>query len=141
MCLAAVGRGYAGGGPIAWKVKAVADEARKYGAAGGRPQVVWSNGVLASLAVGLVVQMVTPWSPRARPGAYLSYDGNSGLVTEAERFRRWPTSCTHYSNAAVGDMTFDVRKFMASETKIGWRGLRWVERIMRSVRRWTNTVI
>jgi len=74
---------------------ALAEESRKYGAAGGRPQGVWSNGVLASLAVGLVVQMVTPWSRRAKPGAYLSYDGNSGLVTEAERFRCWSASCTH----------------------------------------------
>jgi peptidoglycan hydrolase-like protein with peptidoglycan-binding domain len=104
---------------------ALAEESRKDGAAGGRPQAVWSNGVLASLAVGLVVQMVTPWSRRAKPGAYLSYDGNSGLVTEAERFRRWSASCTHYPNAAVGDTTFDIRKFMASETKAGRRGHRW----------------
>jgi molybdopterin/thiamine biosynthesis adenylyltransferase len=114
-----------------------AEESRKYEAAGGRPQVVWSNGVLASLAVGLVAQVVTPWSRRARPGAYLSYDGNSGLVTEGERFRRWSASCTHYPNAAVGDMTFDIRKLMASDRQ----GYRWVERIMRSVRKWTSTVI
>jgi molybdopterin/thiamine biosynthesis adenylyltransferase len=30
----------------------LADEQRKYGAAGGKPQVVWPNGVLASIAVG-----------------------------------------------------------------------------------------
>jgi hypothetical protein len=58
---------------------ALAEESSKYGAAGGRPQVVWSNGVLVSLAVGLVVQMVTPWSRRAKPGAYLSYDGKFRL--------------------------------------------------------------
>jgi hypothetical protein len=108
---------------------ALAEESRKYGAAGGRPQVVWSNGLLASLAVGLVVQMVTPWSRRAKPGAYLSYDGNSGLVTEAERFRRWSASCTHYPNAAVGDMTFDIRKFMAGEISASQPRVSWVERI------------
>ena len=63
-----------------------------HGFAGGARH--WDR-VLASLAVGLVVQMVTPWSRRAKPGAYLSYDGNSGLVTEAERFRCWSASCTH----------------------------------------------
>ncbi|WP_457324405.1 HesA/MoeB/ThiF family protein, partial [Roseateles sp. P5_E11] len=33
--------------------EALAQEARNYGAAGGKPQVVWPNGVLASTAVGL----------------------------------------------------------------------------------------
>jgi len=56
-------------------------------------------------------------------------DGNSGLVTEAERFRRWSASCTHYPDAAVGDMTFDIRKVRASERQ----GYRWVERIMDSM--------
>src|SRR5205814_9026266 len=34
-------------------------EANQYGAAGGRPQVVWANGILASLAVGILVDMAT----------------------------------------------------------------------------------
>jgi hypothetical protein len=38
--------------------KSIADEARRYGAAGGRPQVVWPNGVLASIAVGLFAQLL-----------------------------------------------------------------------------------
>ena len=108
---------------------ALAESSRKYGAAGGRPQVVWSNGVLAALAVGLVVHMVTPWSRRAKRGAYPAYDGNSGLVTEAERFRRWSASCTHYPNVAVGDMTFDIRKYMAGEISVGQPRVSWVERI------------
>jgi len=33
-------------------------EAQKYGAAGGQPQVVWPNGILASGAVGLLVDMI-----------------------------------------------------------------------------------
>ena len=36
------------------------EEAKKYGAAGSRPQVVWPNGVLASTAVGLAVRLLTP---------------------------------------------------------------------------------
>jgi hypothetical protein len=100
--------------------------------------VVWSNGVLASLAAGLVVQMVTPWSRRARPGAYLSYDGNSGLVTEAERFRRWSASCTHYPHTAVGDMAFDIRKFMTCDATAEQPALRWIKRIVSSVREWAS---
>jgi hypothetical protein len=89
---------------------------------------VWSNGVLASLAVGLVVQMVTPWTRRARPGAYLSYDGNSGLVTEAERFRRWTAaSCSHYPHIAVGDPSFDIRKFLVGDVNTAHAPLRWME--------------
>lgn len=115
---------------------ALAEESRKYGAAGGRPQVVWSNGVLASLAVGLVVQTVTPWSRRAKPGAYLSYDGNSGLVTEAERFRRWSGAlCTHYPPSAVGDLSFDVRKLVAGDINSGRPSLGWMERLMHRIRK------
>ena len=40
-------------------------EAEQYGAAGGRPQVVWPNGVLASTAFGLAVQLLTPWHEKA----------------------------------------------------------------------------
>lgn len=93
--------------------EALAEESRRYGAAGGKPQVVWPNGVLASSAVGLVVQLITPWSRRERRSAYLTFDGNSGLVKEAERFRRWTSPCSHYPQTAVGDPSFDVRSFMS----------------------------
>lgn len=39
----------------------LAAEAARYGSAGGRPQVVWPNGALASTAVGLAVDLVTGW--------------------------------------------------------------------------------
>jgi hypothetical protein len=119
--------------------EALAEEARKYGAAGGRPQVVWSNGVLASLAVGLVVQIVAPWTRRPKAGAYLCYDGNSGIVTEAERFRRWSgTPCTHYPQAAVGDMSFDIRTLISSDTKTKQALPRWLSWISGLTRRWTS---
>lgn len=120
---------------------ALVEESRRYGAAGGRPQVVWSNGVLASLAVGLVVQLITPWSRRARPGAYLSYDGNSGLMVEAERFRRWSASCTHYPNGAVGDMTFDIRKYMAGGNSAGQPRVSLMERIRLYFRAMKNNML
>ena len=51
-------------------------EAEAYGHAGIRPQVVWPNGVLASVAVGLVVGLATPWSSRLRLPRLIEYDGN-----------------------------------------------------------------
>ena len=66
----------------------LAEEARTYGDAGGKPQVVWPNGVLASTAVGLLVQLVTPWSKVRRRSAYFCYDANEGTVVEADRLRR-----------------------------------------------------
>ena len=41
--------------------EALAKEAARYGAAGGKPQVVWPNGTLASIAVGFFMKLVTPW--------------------------------------------------------------------------------
>lgn len=115
---------------------ALAEEARKYGAAGGRPQVVWSNGVLASLAVGLVVQMVAPWNRRARTGTYLTFDGNTGLVSEADRFRRWSApSCPHYPSAAVGDLSFDIRKYVEKKSKAK-RPAEWVRWISGWIGKW-----
>src|ERR1700692_3317734 len=60
-------------------------EAKRYGAAGSRPQVVWSNGVLASTAVGLLTQVLTPWYPNPPTFVFLDYDGNKGTVTRNQR--------------------------------------------------------
>jgi hypothetical protein len=122
--------------------EALAEEARGYGAAGGRPQVVWSNGVLASLAVGLVVQTFTPWSQQTAPGAYLTYDGNFGLVTQAERFlRRKEGACSHYPDVAVGDPSFDIRKFKAGDAQVGPVPMRWTDRFTCFVRGWRSAKI
>jgi len=79
-------------------------EAAEYGTAGPRPQVVWSNGVLASTAVSVCVELLTDWTgPRDRP-VYLSYDGNAGTVTPHIRLKYLPaTDCPHYPLADVGD--------------------------------------
>jgi len=61
----------------------LAEEARKYGASGGKPQVVWPNGVLASLAVGVMMQLVTPWHDAHKPVYLLEYDGNVPEVRPA----------------------------------------------------------
>jgi molybdopterin/thiamine biosynthesis adenylyltransferase len=87
----------------------IAEEARMYGAVGGRPQVVWPNGVLASTAVGLLVEIFAPWHANMRPVACLEYDGNThtlrpsnflGHVTEGE--------CSHYGEGEVGDLFFKL---------------------------------
>lgn len=57
-------------------------EARAYGAGEGASQVVWQNGVLASTAVGFVIELLTGWTEHSRRGRYLSYDGNRGLLSE-----------------------------------------------------------
>jgi hypothetical protein len=42
----------------------LAEEAARYWKGGARPQVVWPNGVLASTAIGLAVDIVTGWTHR-----------------------------------------------------------------------------
>jgi molybdopterin/thiamine biosynthesis adenylyltransferase len=85
----------------------LAQEVAKYGNAGGRPQVIWSNGVLASTAVGLAVDLITDWTGERRTHAYLSYDGNDMTVTESVTLRNRPvTICPHYPADDVGDPVF-----------------------------------
>lgn len=82
----------------------LAQEAALYGNAGHRPQVVWSNGVLSSIAVGLAVDLVTNWTRRDRSHAYLVYDGNEGTVKESITLRnRKNGMCSHFSDRDVGD--------------------------------------
>jgi hypothetical protein len=82
----------------------LAEEAAEYGNAGPRPQVVWPNGVLASTAVGLAVDLVTNWTRRGRSHAYLSYDGNHGTLKESVTLRNSAiTACPHFLADDVGD--------------------------------------
>lgn len=83
----------------------LAREANRYGDAGGRPQVVWPNGILASTAVGLFVQLVTPWHQNPVNTAYLEYDGNSHTVRECSRLTVMRERVCHhfYDLNNVGD--------------------------------------
>lgn len=81
----------------------LAREAARYGDVGGRPQVVWPNGVLASTAVGLVVDLVTNWTRTRRSHAYLVYDGNTGTLHDSYTLRNLNDPCRHYSNLDLGD--------------------------------------
>jgi len=85
----------------------LAQEAARYGDAGPRPQVVWPNGVLASTAVGLAVDLVTNWTRRERAYEYLVYDGNNGTVKQSATLRNFKfTGCPHFSTVDIGDPVF-----------------------------------
>jgi hypothetical protein len=77
----------------------LAREAENYGAAGSRPQVIWPNGLLASVAIGTFVQLLTPWQKEQRRVWYLEYDGNSQAVITSNRLEYLRgTTCTHFSS-------------------------------------------
>lgn len=81
-------------------------EAEEYGAAGERPQVVWANGVLASIAVGLLVDFLTGWNGLSLAGEYLHFDGNTHLVSRSPRLEFAPKTCLHFPLSDVGDPVF-----------------------------------
>ena len=98
------------GGPCMWCMGFLTrdkfgEEAGLYGEAGGRPQVVWPNGVLASTAVGLAVDLVTDWTRLQRTHAYLVYDGNLETMKESLTLRNLRfNGCPHYPADSVGDV-------------------------------------
>jgi hypothetical protein len=79
------------------------DESRRYGDAGSRPQVVWANGILASTAVGLVIDLLSDWTQQVRSAVYLEYLGNEGIVRPSPRLEYAPEICQHYPLTHVGD--------------------------------------
>jgi molybdopterin-synthase adenylyltransferase len=81
-------------------------EAEKYGAVGGRPQVVWANGVLASTAVGLLVDLLTGWSGLPPEGEYLHFDGNTHSLSRSPRIEFAPANCLHFQADSVGEPLF-----------------------------------
>jgi hypothetical protein len=92
----------------------LAREDQRYGAAGGRPQVVWPNGILASTAVGLAIQVITPWFARPAPFVYLEYDGNRGTLTQSAHVRALKDAmCPHHLPEEAGDPLFDIRAHLA----------------------------
>jgi hypothetical protein len=83
---------------------ALAKEAAKYGDAGSNPQVVWPNGVLASTAVGVAIDLVTDWSRSLRRRVYLCYQGSTGTVTTHVRLAYLPPGpCSHFPATNRGD--------------------------------------
>jgi len=98
------------GCPCMWCMGFLTDErikreAEYYGAAGPRPQVVWPNGVLASTAVGLGVDLLTDWTENMRGSVYLEYDGNRGTIRPRKQ-QVVAEDCPHFSPDQVGDPVF-----------------------------------
>src|SRR5882724_6712681 len=85
------------------------EEAAQYGAAGPKAQVVWPNGVLASSAVGLFVQLVSPWQNSSSASAYLEYNGNVPTLLPSPRIEfAINQPCSHFSCTDVGDPFFSL---------------------------------
>jgi len=81
------------------------EEAHNYGNVGGRAQVVWPNGVLASTAVGAFVQLIAPWSAE-QPALYTEYDGNRHRLSPSARLAALQHHrCSHFpTGMSVGDV-------------------------------------
>lgn len=77
------------------------EEAAKYGNAGSRPQVVWPNAILASIAVGFFMQILTPWSKNRTFPSLLEYDGNRQTVEESNKLRTFKSGALTMSIAAA----------------------------------------
>ena len=85
---------------------ALTSEAENYGAAGHVPQVVWGNGVLASVATGIAVDLFSNWTKKDNEAVYLSYDGNDLTVTVHPRLAMRNRVCDHFPPDEVGDPKF-----------------------------------
>ncbi len=84
-------------------------EENDYGAAGINPQVIWINGILASLAVGTFARLFTPWFGYSRDFEWLELDGDNQLVTQSrqpEYMLKGP--CTHFRQNDLGDPFFKL---------------------------------
>lgn len=80
-------------------------EAQEYGKAGGRPQVIWPNGVLASTAVGILMELKTPWhSGSIEQSVVYDYDGNKHTMALSPRVRALAgATCPHFRSEDLGD--------------------------------------
>lgn len=95
----------------------LAQEENRYGDVGINPQVVWTNGMLASLAVGQMMQLITPWTKAHREFTWLELDGNVQTVTPSAQPDYFPrqSPCPHRAGkGGLGDPAFDVRDFLAA---------------------------
>ena len=99
------------GGPCLWCLgilteARLAEEAKNYDGAGSRPQVVWPNGVLASLGIGLFVQLVCPWHEASQLTACCEFDGNRHRVETSRMEYADELCCRHFAADEVGDQFF-----------------------------------
>jgi hypothetical protein len=84
--------------------KVLGEEAQRYGDAGDRPQVVWSNGLLCSAAVGVAVDQFTDWSKTLRGPVYLSFTGSDASLKTDNRMQFLREhECAHFPFSQLGD--------------------------------------
>jgi Dinucleotide-utilizing enzymes involved in molybdopterin and thiamine biosynthesis family 2 len=87
--------------------KNLTEEATNYGEAGIRPQVIWPNGILASTAVGLALNIMLNWTTKGQyQTLYYEYDGNKGTIMPHLKTNITFKSCIHYLTDNVGDVFF-----------------------------------
>jgi hypothetical protein len=91
-------------------------EENEYGDAGINPQVVWTNGTLASLAVGAFVRLLTPWFDGCRDFEWLELDGDNQLVARS-RQPDYATKgpCKHFASNDFGEPFFDLSRMKVKE--------------------------
>lgn len=83
----------------------LAEEAKAYGAAGERPQVIWPNGILSSTAVGIAMNLLMNWTDSCQKQTlYYEYDGNKGTIKPHLKTEIPLKNCTHYKLEHVGDI-------------------------------------
>lgn len=81
----------------------LAKEGAQYGNVGERSQVVWPNGILASTAIGLAVELLSGWTQNLKRFDYLVYDGNRMTVQRPMWFDSLhKAECDHFPKTTVG---------------------------------------
>ena len=89
----------------------LSEEENRYGDVGINPQVVWTNGILASLAVGEFVKLATPWFSANDNFCWLELDGNAQTVVPSRRpkYARQFAACPHHGGKdGLGDPFFSL---------------------------------
>ena len=83
-------------------------EARRYGDAGERAQVIWPNAALASTAIAMAMSLLLSWHSRLTVAPYLIYDGNTLQIAPSPRLQHLQElPCRHYALAQrTGDLVF-----------------------------------
>ena len=97
-------------------------EENRYGDAGINPQVVWTNGTLASLAVGALMKLIMPWFGVNEAYTWLELDGNAQTVTPSCQPQYVPAVavCPHHGgNDGLGDPFFSLSRIRSEADR--WR--------------------
>ncbi len=108
-------------GPCLWCMglltqRRLEEEAKRYGAAGGKPQVIWPNAILASTAVGLFMNLLFSRQGSVELPLLLEYDGDRHLVAESNKvsyLRGKP--CPHH-DGSTGDPFWCAKPLVAAAT-------------------------